>query len=222
MVRRAATSGGRPPTSLNYVDTHWLFRLVESLKLSEGRQVTLNYRELLKSLGEARKTFGLSDADASLAPAAVDVRSESQQRFVEALKQIGFVVDPIDYRATFVSNPPGDDKVERGQTSTLAHYAAYMMGLLAERESPEIVLVTGAFELYLPLLDFTRRRGGRAVLAFFRRYLDPRWIEIGRIGETDAVAPFYDLEQRGEALLGGALKSMAPDIEATLPGLGRL
>jgi len=213
--------GARRPTSLNLIDTHWLFRVIENLKTAEGRTVSLNYRELLRVLADYRRANGFGVADESIAPAAVDPRSESQQRFVEALRQIGLVVDPVDYRTTFVSHLPQDERGDRPAAS-LGQYLSYVMGLVANRTNPEIVVVTGAFDVYLPLLDFANRRGGKAAVAFFRRYLDPRWVEIARLGERDGVVPFIDLEPMAEALLGFNLRSMSPDPEQVLAGLGRI
>jgi hypothetical protein len=66
---------------------------------------------------------------------------------------------------------------------------------------PEVVVVTGGFEVFGPLSHFVRRTGGVAVLAFFRRFVDPRWITSGLL-DPDGPVRFMDLDPHAETLLG--------------------
>lgn len=199
MAKHPVPAQSKRPASLDLVDTNALFKLTERLKAREGRPVVLNYNTLLRILEAVRRARGFRPADQSFAPAAIDTRSDSQKRFITALTQLGMVVDPIDYRVTFIT-AGGDDR-ERSMTS-LGPYLTYIAGLIAGRENPELVLVTGSFEPYLPLLDFTSRRDGKALLCYFRAFLDPRWSDIGRIFEPESAIKFYDLTPDAQSLLG--------------------
>lgn len=209
------------PASINLVDTHFLFRIADHLKSAgpEGRPLTVNYRELQRALGEARKQYGLRAVEESFAPAAIDLKSEAQQRFVEALQKVPLIVDALDFRTTFVSNPFSDTTASAVRpVASLAPYLSYVMGLAADRADPQIVVVTGSFDVFLPMLDLARR--GTAVLAFFRRFLDPRWTdpEIGRLFDRESTIKFFDLEAGAEAILGTTLKASANPVA----GLSRI
>jgi hypothetical protein len=73
-----------------------------------------------------------------------------------------------------------------------------MIGVLSSRPNPQVIVVSGSFGLFDALADFTENHGGRAVLVFFQRFLDPRW---GVMGFNDKLR-FYDLEPHSEELLG--------------------
>lgn len=216
-TRRSASAV--KPSSLNLIDTHSLFRVAERLRADGGKLPSVDYARLLSILESVRHGHGLRASEQTLAPAAIDLRSESQQRFVQAIGKLGIVVDAIDYRHTFVS-AIGDDRESRSP-ATLAPYLAYIAGLIAERKEPELVIVSAAFDLYLPLQDFVSRRGGKVVLVFFRQFLDRRWAEMAQLFAADSAIEFHDLEQDAESLLGIQLDDGSSEKVGDAPtGLG--
>ena len=62
--------------------------------------------------------------------------------------------------------------------------------VLAERASAEVVIWSPNFDLYHPLMDFVDVRKGKAVVVYFRPFLDPRWAQSG-LFESGPIK-FYD------------------------------
>jgi len=195
------------PSSLNIVDTLFLFSVSESTKESAGKHAPLAYAELLGVLNDARPPLGFRAADLTFAVAAVDPVSDSQKRFLEALTRLRINVEGVDFRHAYVSTPRagGVDRSDHS-VSSLAPNLCYVLGLIAGRMKPEAVVVTGSFDVYWPLMDFVAKRGGRAALAFFRRFLDPRWSQVGLFEESSPIR-WIDLEPHAQRLLGIELGS---------------
>lgn len=189
-------------SSIDIIDTVFTYGLVEWAKATLDQSVTFSYAELARLLAHVRQAEGFRASDAIFAPVAVDTMSDPQRRFIEALDRMGITVERVDYRHTYVSVPrtPGADRAERSVTS-LTPYMAYLLGMLAGREAPEVLIVTGSFDLHGTLLDFVERRNGRATIAYFKRFLDQRWIQNGLL-EDGFPIKFVDLESQSEALLG--------------------
>ncbi len=203
------------PSSLNIIDTLFLFDVLGWIKEVLGQQSTFDYSESLAALEVGRRKHGFRPAEATLAVAAVDPLSEQQRRFTDALVRRKIIVQSVDYRHAYVSNPRAflGDRPDR-PISSVAAQLSYVIGLLAARKDPEVVVVSGAFELFKPLSDFVQVRGGKAAIAFFRQFLDPRW---GSVGLFDASFPimWIDLGDSAESLLGVDLRN-----EKTLTGRG--
>src|SRR5262249_300443 len=156
-------------------------------------------KEILEKVRE-QPEFKLGKAQLELAFAAIDPHSDPQRRFLEALKGIGIEQEAIDYRHAYVSAPVPNDRAERPSLSLSAN-TAYVLGMLADRHNPEVVVCSPSFDLYHPLKDFVEVRNGKAVLAYFRRSLDPRWAHSG-LFERESPITFFDLEEFSEELLG--------------------
>jgi hypothetical protein len=79
-------------------------------------------------------------------------------------------------------------------------------GNLREREIPHLVVVTDAFDVYYPLLDYVQNRKGKAMIAFFRRGMEDRWQRAG-LFDDDSPISFYDLSEDAKAIVGADLAS---------------
>jgi hypothetical protein len=208
---------------VNLIDAASLFAISECLK-QEGRMgdsLQFRYSPLLIQLAKYRRDVAKwPEADLNLAPVTLDLRNEKQIKFLKALDAMGITTNPTDYRQSFVSaiGIYAQD-FQRGLFPSVATQLAYTLGLLAGRKGTDVVIVTGVFDIYVPLKDYvSTRRGGKASLAFFKRFLDPRWEQVGLVGGDSGIG-FLDLEPFAEDLLGLKLPN-----ESTQPksGLERL
>ena len=207
----AASRPARAPVSrLDAIECASIYDVVESVKQYTGqlsddssKAPNFDYRACKRILCSERQRLEFGPVEHTLAIATVDPESEGQGRFVGALGQMEILVEPVDFRHATVTAPLSEDgfRNEKKYVTSLSPNVAYVVGLLAGRRSPEVVIVTRAFELFDPLSDFVTTRGGKAAIAFFRRFLDPRW---GLNGLFDADSPirFIDLDPHSEELLG--------------------
>ncbi|MCC6496677.1 MAG: hypothetical protein IT193_10530 [Propionibacteriaceae bacterium] len=198
-------------SSLTIVDTLWTFSIQEYAREQAGRPVVTQFGSLGRTLDLARAERGLRPADATFALASVDEKSPSQARFTEALASLGWQVEAIDFRST-VPSTPNVDRAER-MTNTLSPSVCYLLGLTAGRPDPEVVVCSGSFDLFRPLMDFVVNRGGRAVLAYFFRGLDPRWLSTGRLLSPASPIGWFDLEPYSSDILGVDLTRVS-DVDA--------
>jgi hypothetical protein len=175
---------------------------------------------LLDTLAEARRLLGWRAAEVTLAAASVDKLSEAQQRFLKALERLGIMVEAVPFRHAQHAVPLSGATNERqtGPGSSLAPQIAYALGLLADRTAPEVLLVSSDFGLFHPLLDFVRNRGGKAALAFFKRFLEPRWAAL--LDKPDI--RLIDLDPASTKLLGLDLSVPAADEGPSAGGLATL
>lgn len=206
----------KSPASLTLVDTNSAFLITEWVRTQTGstpaeRPPTFSYGDLLTVLAEFRRGAAMRPVDVSLAFVSLDPANRSQQKFPDALERFGYVVERLDFRHNFISavSPTEGEKHERQGVASLGPNIAYTLGLMAGQAGgstvkPEVVLVSGGFEAYNPLLHFVRRTGGKAALCFFRRFIDPRWLANG-ILDPDSPIQFWDLEPHSEQLLGVSL-----------------
>src|SRR5262249_26951770 len=210
MARTRAQSQPAPPTdqansrvsSLDIFDCQSLFDFVGHLRqyaastAEAGQSVpppNFDYRACREVLQESRARLGWQPAQHGLAIVTVDPDSEGQDRFVTALERLQILVEPVDFRDAKVTLPLSKDSEGVDRSSSLAPNIAYVLGLLAERPSPEVVVVTRAFELFPSMRDFAEQRNGRAAIAFFRRFLDFRYAHAG-LFDADSKVNFIDLE----------------------------
>jgi hypothetical protein len=168
--------------------------LGDSLKDEQGRAAKMNYAHAKDVSTRARQKFELGPAQLDIAFVSIDPHSEAQKRFLDALRALNIEQEPIDYRHAFVSSGAGD-RGERPAVSLSVHIS-YLLGLLAERASAEVVIWSPNFDLYHPLMDFVDVRKGKAVVVYFRPFLDPRWAQSG-LFESGPIK-FYDLEDHAE------------------------
>jgi hypothetical protein len=153
---------------------------------------SFEYRAAFDVLKEWRHENGFDPADRTLAFASVDPESDGQSRFVTALIRMNILVEAIDFRHAAVTVPlVGDsDTTNRRYIRSVSANIAYVLGLLAAQRSPDAVIVTRSFEIFEPLRDFVERRGGKAAIAFFKRFIDGRYAAAGLF---DADSPINSL-----------------------------
>ncbi len=167
---------------------------------------TFDYRAAFEVLAQERTRLEFAAVENTLAVATFDPESEGRSRFISALARMGILVEAVDFRRADVTLPLVGDS-ERRHITSLAPNIAYALGLLAGRPSAEVVVVTRSFELLDPLNDFVRR-GGKAAIAFFRRFLDGRFGLAGFFDGGSAVK-FIDLDPHSEKLVGYDVREIA-------------
>jgi hypothetical protein len=149
---------------------------------------------------------------------STDPSSDAQGRFLTALERIGYEIDRVNFREIFVSMPPGrfpptiaertaGDR-NRGLVS-MAPRIAYLAGLLSNHKDSQLMVVSHAYELFMPLQDLASRvngSGGHVGLAYFGTLLDHRYRQTGIIesGIADGVE-FFDLDPHISELTSGAV-----------------
>lgn len=147
-----------------------------------------------------------------LAFVAINPEHEGQQKFCAYLRGQGFTVDETDFRDAFVL-PNREFPYQR--LSTRLTYVAGMLtapydkdqnGNLRDRAIPDLVVVTDAFDVFYPLLDYVQNRRGQATIAFFRRGLEDRWQRAG-LFDADSPIKFCDLSDNAKAIVGADLAS---------------
>jgi hypothetical protein len=170
-----------------------------------------NYGALVDAL---REEFPDDEFNPKLAFVAISFDNEGQRKFTGFLqRQLGFIVDATDYRDAFVL-PDRSSPYQR-----LSTRVTYVAGMLSQKR-PHIVVVTDAFDVYYPLLDFVKTRGGKVTIAFFRAALEPRWQRAGLFNE-DSLIKFVDLDPYAKEIIGADLAS-AQNISAGNTGLSSL
>jgi hypothetical protein len=196
------------------VDATAVFAFQGYLKQREyAVQGNINYGALLDSL---RQEFPRTDFSPMLAFAAINPDNEAQQKFVEYLRGRGFNVDLTDFRDAFIV-PDRESPYQR--LSTRITYVAGLLALRkearsAQRSSPDLVVVTDAFDAYHPLLDYANVRGGHVTIAFFRLGMEDRWRRSGVLEKTDDQPfKFRDLNKYAKDILGVDLGYMGSRTE---------
>ena len=234
------TESSKPPQSppregdirrLDIYDCQSTFEMVDLIRHyrslgpvdQAGPPPNFDYRACSDVVGEGRRHLGFHPSQNALAMATIDPESEGQARFITAISRLGILVEPIDFRdASVTLSLIGDgDRSERKYVRTLAPNITYVVGLVASRKSPEIVVVTRAFELFRPLLDFVEKRGGKAAIAFFRRFLDPRFGVAG-LFEADSPVKFIDLDPHAEKLVGCDVRQIVSGPRSRAQGISGL
>lgn len=204
------SSSNSSPSRFDIFDCQSAFEVVDFIRQfrsSATEQVgpapNFDYRACFDVLREEREKLGFSPAQKSLAVATVDSESDSQARFLTAISKLFDYLEPIDFRDASITLPLGGDTdpSERRYVRSLAPNIMYVVGLLAGRQQPEVVIVTRAFELFGPLQDFVTKRNGKAAIAFFRRYLDRRFAQAG-LFDADSPVRFIDLDPHSERIVG--------------------
>lgn len=220
---RAQHSGTSEPSRLDIFDCLSIFDTIENLprfiadpsKLPQT--ANFDYRACQGVLGNARVQNKFQVAQGTIALATVDPSSEGQSRFIAALARLGILVEAVDFRNASVTTRLREDG-ERNFSATVGPEIAYVIGLLAGRPSPEVVVVSRVFEVFAPLMDFTTNRGGKAAIAFFKRFMDPRF-GISGLFEQDFPIRFIDLEPFSQELLGLELRDLSMGRSARTRGI---
>lgn len=187
---------------LAIVDSQDVYDIRHHFKDMGVLNVKINHEALKKVLEEnVTKKAGFRNIDKILVVCSMLPKSNSQSRFIESLKSFGYVVHEVAHWRTcvpFFGLTSVSDLTRKNSVPVLFPIINYMIGMLSSRADSQVVVVSGSFGLYNALADFTENRGGKAVLAFFQRFLDPRWNIVG----FNEKLQFYDLEQHSEELLG--------------------
>lgn len=208
------------PSSINIIDTQQIFGVLEYLK-QQGKPAVFNYKELLDLLSEVRRNRRYREPDATFAAVSRDFRSQPQERFVEALKRLQITVGSYDFRACSVSPGEKTSALEgHNQIQTLTAPISYLLGLLADRKDPEVVIISGSFDLFYPLIDFVTARKGKATLLFFRNFFDSRWMQkwedFPGLFNPDCPIGWGELDANSERLLGISLAAGTPKSDGGL------
>jgi hypothetical protein len=165
---------------------------------------TVDFKGLLETDAEIRRSRGLPVDRATVGFAAVDTRSEraeAQDRFVRAAQTAGISLEQIDYRDAYV-NPTGtaDESVQKPKgVQSLAAPISFALGALADRDAATVVLIAGSYEHAYGVRQFAARKG-RIVIAFWRSCIDQRF--FAREVMNAPGITFVDLEEY-PAVLGG-------------------
>lgn len=181
--------------------------LLDALSRSAIELLLASGPQLRSKLGP-RHVGSSSPFDLMFAFVAINPEHEGQQKFCSFLRGQGFTVDETDFRDAFIV-PNREYPYQR-----LSTRLAYIAGMLAapydklgnQRELPHLVVVTDAFDVYYPLLDYVKIRKGQVTIAFFRRGMEDRW---QRAGLFDGNSPinFHDLSNDAKVIVGADLAS---------------
>lgn len=187
------------------VDATSIFAFQQYLKKHDYPvQGNINYGALMDSLHRlVTKTF-----KPMLAFVAINPEHEGQQKFCEYLRGRGFMVDETDFRDAFIL-PSRESQYQR-----LTSRIAYVAGMLTApydnngkpRTPPHLVVVSDAFDVYYPLLDYVKNREGKATIAFFRGGMEDRWQRAG-LFDGNLPIEFCDLSGDAKAIVGADLAS---------------
>ncbi len=180
-----------------------------SLRMASGAGVGVGFGDRGGSgYGDGSGRGNRSCFDLLFAFVAINPEHEGQKKFCAYLRGQGFAVDETDFRDAFIV-PNREFPYQR-----LSTRLAYMAGMLTapydkggnQRELPHLVVVTDAFDLYAPLVDYTQTRGGQVTIAFFRRGMEDRWQRAGLFVEDSSIR-FCDLSDDAKAIVGADLAS---------------
>lgn len=207
MAPNPPSSKSSDPSHVDIIDGNWARAALDFARRAGAVTPVLDYGALASRLDRVRHDQNLPAVERRLAVLAVDYDNAKQRKLIDAVEFKGIKVWKVDFRHAYVSVPFADVDSGAPDPQSLSHWITYMCGLLAVRPRPSVVLVTGAFEVAGPLIDFVQTRGGTAILAFFRRLLDKRWISNGLLAGEMPVK-FVDLDEYSRDLLGADLREL--------------
>ena len=188
------------------IDSTSVFAFQQYLKQHDYQvQGNINYGALMDAI---RRKFNGEPFEPMFAFVAINPEHEGQQKFVAYLRGQGFTVDETDFRDAFVV-PNKESSYQR-----LSSKITYLAGMLTTkydsrgkpRKPPHLVVVTDAFDVYYPLLDYAQNRDGQVTISFFRRGMEDRWQRAGLFDDDSAIR-FCDLSEEGKTILGADLGS---------------
>lgn len=139
---------------------------------------------------------------------AINPEHEGQRKFCAFLRGQGFRVDETDFRDAFVI-PNREHAYQR-----LSTQMTYLAGMLTapydkdgnRRTPPHLTVVTDAFDVYYPLVDYVKIRKGKVTIAFFKRGMEDRWQRAGLFDDESAIK-FCDLSDDAKSIVGADLSS---------------
>lgn len=174
------------------LDIAWITQVARSFGERQRAPVKPRFDHASAILANIREQLGFKPTQGIYAPLPVDMRRISTPgtgvyEFVQDLKNGGIIPLPIDYREAYGSVPHSYEKTSANTTfQHLDALISYMIGVAVGRctktVTPEILIVSGSFDLYRPLLNATAK--GQASLAFFDGHLDGRWVRLAKILTT--------------------------------------
>ena len=188
---------------VDLVDAASLHFALESLEESTGKSpIRLNFKALDEVMTECRREVGWSPRALALAYAAIDPSNEAQRRFGQRWEEAGFRFVGIDYRDCFPSVPAGRSPTDQRDRliSSMVPQVSYALGTMRLFSSPDIVVVSHAFDLSGPLLELASH-GARVCLTYFRSLLDQRWERRVKLFDKASVIKFFDLEPYSKTLI---------------------
>jgi hypothetical protein len=195
-----------PDPSINSIDGISIHGAQEALGERYARnRVSIEYATLCTRLNELREQGGWKPATTTTMHVSADPSSEGQQRFQAMLRHTGIELDVTHYRDTFISLPPGRSPAESNSKplGSFASRLTYVAGLMARFTSPQLLIVTHAFELCGPLVDLAHRLPrAKFGIAYFSSLLDYRWRLAGLLDGKLRGVDFFDLDPHGQELVG--------------------
>jgi hypothetical protein len=187
---------------IDLVDGIWVRHATESSKHYGGSGV-FKFAALRAALQTLREQRQWPAAEKRIAVLAVDPDNEMQAKYAFAMEKEGFEVMRVDYRHSYVSRTISETDALGPAQQSLSTWIAYMLGLIGARPYSTSVVFSGSFDIAGPLEDYTSvGRAGRAILTYFRPFLDRRWFEMGLVANRLGDLGFVDLAEQSPKLLG--------------------
>lgn len=177
-----------------------------------NKKAKFDYRNAQTFFSNFAQTIGWEqpDENSSIAFVTTDQGSERQHLFIKALTGSGILVESVDYRLAMPTLPIGIKFSNVGNLVDLSPYISYVLGLKSN-EQTNVIIISRTFGSYGPLTDFIVRRGGHAYLAFFKRFLDVRWLkEVNSDGYKPDKINLLNLEDSSETIIGVELATPEP------------
>lgn len=192
--------------------------IIEEIRKT-NKKAKFDYKNAQAFFADFAKSINweVPDDKSSIALVTIDQSSERQRLFVKALSNAGIVVENVDYRLATPTLPIGVKFSAVGNFVDLSPYITYILGVKT-KEPMNVVIITRTFGMYGPLMDYVANRGGHVYLAFFKRFLDNRWMkDIQTESYKEDKINFLDLEDHAEEILGIDLP--APEMNGGLSSL---
>jgi hypothetical protein len=226
------------PSKANIINAHEVFFIQEAVKSADPAAMNFQYREFDGVCSEVRKRLRMETADATIVFAAIDPNSAAQGRFVDALRHMGLTVEGVDYRHMLPwkpvapapppphapideddrdAPPPPPPPPPQRPSPNLWGPVCYLLGLLAQRANPEVLIVAHDYYTAHSLSDFVYRRNGRAAVLRFARYAHPAWNHKRGLDPDDRIT-LVDLDPFSERLLGVDINRLPGAPSATSGG----
>lgn len=202
------------PSHIDLVDMNFVRMAQDWARRMGSPDAEMNFVALKERLSFIRREKKLPESERSVAVLSRDLDNARQGLLSKAVESAGFSVWEVDYRHAYVSSTTEETITPQ----SLSHWLTYMCGLVAASENRSVLLVSGAFELAGPLKDFVTRQGsGTAVVVFFQRLLNKRWID-NKLLDGELEIDFVNLDRHARELLGADLRELARRSEAARQG----
>lgn len=185
-------------SSVVFLDTPFIYDLVELLRREGHREAWLDYRILVQTVQGILLNNSLAPAREIVANVEIRVGSAIQAKFVAKLQEMDLIVEVLDYKATYISRRPSARS--RKSIPTSSPLIAFNIGRLLQ-DPVNLCAVSGSYDLHEPLVRYARLTGSRVLLCYFSKALDARWSGVLNLGESPI--EFISLDQYFDKLILG-------------------